>query len=160
MSNCKRDALIECLRFSRRTRTRQFLLARDFGDGCRHDSLAARSERCARVTYTAVMKSTVAVLLVFTLFMSTLAQKKSSSNSKQTPAAGYWPLEKSQPIIDKTQTIRLAPDLSQLSAGERAAIAKLVEVGKIFQEIFEDQRHKQALSSDRDLGQLDKRNGS
>ena len=133
--------------------------ARDFGDGCRHDSLAARSDRCARVTYTAVMKYTVAVLLVFTLFMSTLAQKKSSSNSKQTPPAGYWPLEKSQPIIDKTQTIRLAPDMSQLSTGERAAVAKLLEVGKIFQEIYEDQRHKQALSSYGDLVQLDKRNG-
>ena len=138
----------------------QFLLARDFRDGCRHDCPAARSDRCARVTYTAVMKSTVAVLLVFTFFMSTLAQKKSSSNSRQTPPTGYWPLEKSQPIIDKTQTIRLAPDLSQLSAGERAAVAKLLEVGKIFQEIYEDQRHKQALSSFRDLVQLDKRNGS
>src|SRR5215510_3731288 len=112
--------------------------ARDFGDGCRNDSLAARSDRCARVTYTAVMKSIVAVLVVFTFFMSTLAQQNSRANSGQTSAAGYWPVEKSQPIIDKTQTIRLAPDLSQLSAGERAAVAKLLEVGKIFQEIFED----------------------
>lgn len=61
--------------------------------------------------------------------------------------AGYWPLEKSQPIIDKTQTIRLAPDLSQLSPGEKAAVARLLEVGKIFQQIYEDQRHHQALSS-------------
>lgn len=106
------------------------------------------------------MKSIVAVLLVFTFFMSTLAQQKSRPTSGQTASAGYWPLEKSQPIIDKTQTIRLAPDLSQLSAGERAAVAKLLEVGKIFQEIYEDQRHKQALSGYRDLLQLDKRNGS
>jgi len=106
------------------------------------------------------MKCLVAVLLVFTFSMSTLAQPKSRSSSRPTPSAGYWPLEKSQPIIDKTQTIRLAPDLSQLSAGERAAVAKLLEVGKIFQEIYEDQRHKQALSGYRDLLQLDKRNGS
>jgi Zincin-like metallopeptidase len=92
--------------------------------------------------------------------MSTLAQQKSRSSYRPTASAGYWPLEKSQPIIDKTQTIRLAPDLSQLSAGERSAVAKLLEVGKIFQEIYEDQRHKQALSSHRDLAQLDKRNGS
>src|ERR1044072_1690852 len=65
----------------------------------------------------------------------------------QTLPAGYWPLEKSQPIIEKTQTIRLSPDLSQLSANERNAVAKLLEVGKIFQRIYEDQRHHQALSS-------------
>ena len=66
----------------------------------------------------------------------------------------YWPLEKSQPIIDKTQTIRLASDLSQLSEGERRAVAKLFEVGKIFQNIYEEQRHKQALSSYRKLLEL------
>lgn len=106
------------------------------------------------------MKSIVAALLLFTCFMSTSAQKRQRGNSDQTLPAGYWPLEKSQPIIDKTQTIRLAPDLSQLSAGERSAVTKLLEVGKIFQSIYEEQRHKQALSSYRDLVQLDKRNGS
>jgi hypothetical protein len=74
--------------------------------------------------------------------------------------AGYWPLTKSQPIIDKTQTIKLSPDLSHLTAGEREALAKLLEVGKIFQSIYEDQRHKQALSSYRDLVGLDKQTGS
>jgi hypothetical protein len=77
----------------------------------------------------------------------------------QTPER-YWPLEKSQPIIDKTQPIRLAPDLSQLSPAERVAVAKLLEIGKIFQAIYEDQRHKQALSSSNDLAQLQKRNAS
>ena len=70
--------------------------------------------------------------------------------------AGYWGLEKSQPITDKTQTIRLAPDLSHLSPGERTAVAKLLEVGKIFQRIYEDQRHKQALSAYRDLQTVSK----
>jgi hypothetical protein len=78
----------------------------------------------------------------------------------QTLPAGYWPLEKSQPLIDKTQTIRLAPDVSHLSAGEKAAVAKLIEVGKIFQGLYEQQRHPQATSSYRDLLQLDKRLGS
>src|SRR5690349_1225432 len=72
----------------------------------------------------------------------------------QTLPTGYWPLEKSQPIIDKTQTIRLGSDLSQLSEGERRAVAKLFEVGKIFQNIYEEQRHKQALSSYRKLLEL------
>ncbi len=80
-------------------------------------------------------------------------------NAQGLPA-GYWPLEKSQPLIDKTQTIRLAPDVSHLSAGEKTAVAKLIEVGKIFQELYEQQRHPQATSAYRDLLQLDKRLGA
>jgi Zincin-like metallopeptidase len=103
-------------------------------------------------------------LLVASLLLSscvfTLGQTGSRAGSNQTLPPGYWPLDKSQPIIEKTQTIRLAPDLSQLSADERKAVAKLLEVGKVFQIIYEDQRHKQALSSYRDLIQLDKRIGS
>lgn len=78
----------------------------------------------------------------------------------QTLPTGYWPLEKSQPLIDKTQTIRLSPDLSKLSEGERKAVAKLIEVGQIFQRLYEEQRHPEALSSYRALEQLDKRTGS
>jgi hypothetical protein len=78
----------------------------------------------------------------------------------QTLPAGYWPLEKSQPIIDKTQTIRLSGDLSKLSEGERKSIAKLIEAGQIFQKLYEEQRHPEALASYRALEQLDKRTGS
>ena len=78
----------------------------------------------------------------------------------QTLPAGYWPIEKSQPIIDKTQTIRLSVDLSKLSDGERKAVAKLIEAGQIFQKLYEDQRHPQALESYRALVELDKRTGS
>ena len=74
--------------------------------------------------------------------------------------AGYWPLEKSQPIIDKTQTITLSPDLSKLSEGEKKAVAKLIEVGRIFQKLYEEQRHREALSSYTALEQLDRRTGS
>ena len=78
----------------------------------------------------------------------------------QTLPAGYWPLEKSQPLIDKTQTIRLSGDLSKLSEGERKAVAKLIEAGQIFQKLYEEQRHPEALASYRALEQLDKRTGS
>jgi hypothetical protein len=76
-------------------------------------------------------------------------------NSRNTYPSDYWPLEKSQPIIDKTQTIRLAPDLSHLSEGERRAVEKLLEVGKLFQNIYEEQRHRQARLSFRNLNQLE-----
>src|SRR6202171_1824425 len=98
-------------------------------------------------------------LLLFILIAG-FTQMQSQTKSNQALPAGYWPAEKSQPIIDKTQVIRLAPDLSRLNTDERNAVAKLLEVGKIFQNIYEDQRHKQALSSYRDLFQLDKRTGS
>src|SRR5215207_3727156 len=78
----------------------------------------------------------------------------------QTLPTGYWPLEKSQPIIDKTQTIRLSGDLSKLTEGERKAVDKLIEAGQIFQKLYEEQRHPEALSSYRALEQLDKRTGS
>ena len=78
----------------------------------------------------------------------------------QALPTGYWPLEKSQPLIDKTQTIRLAPDLSTLSEGERKAVAKLIEVGYIFQKLYEEQRHPEAISSYKALEQLDKKTGS
>jgi hypothetical protein len=79
--------------------------------------------------------------------------------TKTNEAIG-WPQEKSQPIIDKTQTIRLAPELSHLSAGERAAVTKLLEVGKIFQRIYEDQRHHQADEARAELLRLNKSRGS
>lgn len=89
-------------------------------------------------------------------FAFAFAQTGSRVKPNQPGPAGYWPIEKSQPIIDKTQTIRLAPDLSRLSPGERKAVAKLLEVGKIFQNIYEDQRHPQALSSYRKLQTLNR----
>jgi hypothetical protein len=75
----------------------------------------------------------------------------------QTLSNGYWPVEKSQPIIDKTQTILLSPDISKLSEGERKAVARLMEAGQIFQKLYEEQRHPEALSSYQALVQLDKR---
>jgi hypothetical protein len=98
--------------------------------------------------------------IVLTIFASNFAQTGSRMTSRNSLPAGYWPLEKSQPIIDKTQTLRLAPDLSHLTAGERLAVAKLLEVGKIFQSLYEEQRHPHALSSFQQLVQLDKTNSS
>ena len=73
---------------------------------------------------------------------------------------GYWSVEKSQPILDRMQEIRLAPDLSRLNEGERKAVDKLLEVGKIFQALYEQQRDANALSSYRSLTALDQRLGS
>ena len=105
-------------------------------------------------------KRLLAITLLTTLCFGAMAQTRSIMKSSNNLPAGYWPQDKSQPIIDKTQTIRLAPDLSHLGAGERKALPKLLEVGKIFQELYERQRHREAGSSLSALIQLDKKSGS
>ncbi|MDQ2936096.1 MAG: zincin-like metallopeptidase domain-containing protein [Acidobacteriota bacterium] len=99
-------------------------------------------------------------LLFLGLCFSTIAQTGPRMKASNNLPPGYWPLEKSQPIIDKTQTIRLSSDLGHLSGGERRAVAKLLEVGKIFQSLYEEQRHAQAFSSFANLVEVDKRLGS
>jgi Zincin-like metallopeptidase len=94
------------------------------------------------------------VAIVVLLSMCNLVLSQPGPKRPGTFPAGYWPLDKSQPIIEKTQTIRLSPDLSQLSVNERNAVTKLLEVGKIFQSIYEDQRHHQALSGYQKLWDL------
>ncbi len=74
--------------------------------------------------------------------------------------AGYWPEERSRALLEKTGEVRLAPDTSHLSAGERQAVAKLIEVGKIFQSVYERQRHARAADSYAALAALDRRLGS
>jgi hypothetical protein len=62
-------------------------------------------------------------------------------------APSEWTPDQSQAILDKTQTIRLAPSLAHLSPGERIAVARLLEVGRIFQDVYEAQRHRGALTA-------------
>ncbi len=60
------------------------------------------------------------------------------------PPAGYWTAEQAAAVLDKTQEIRLAPDLGGLSAGERKALDALLEAGGIMQDLYEAQLHDQA----------------
>jgi hypothetical protein len=72
----------------------------------------------------------------------------SASIAAGQPAAQprEWAPAQVKAILDKTQTIRLAPGLSHLSPGERIALTRLLEVGRIFQDVYEQQRHRNALS--------------
>ena len=58
------------------------------------------------------------------------------------------------------QEVRLTVDLSHLTKGERNAVDKLLEVGKIFQALYEQQRAAIAQSAYRDLIALHQRLGS
>ncbi|WGM39784.1 hypothetical protein [Caulobacter sp. NIBR1757] len=62
-----------------------------------------------------------------------------------------WTPEQAKAILDKTQALTLAPDLGHLSAGEQAAVAKLLAVGAIFQDVYEVQRHAAAREMRRAL---------
>jgi hypothetical protein len=74
--------------------------------------------------------------------------------------AGYAPLTETQPILDKTLHVELAPDVSSLDANERATVDKLIEVGRIFQRVYEGMRHYQALEAHGKLVALDRKLGS
>jgi len=106
------------------------------------------------------MNKVISALLILIVFTMAFGQRKPGPKTSTPWPEGYWPLAKSQPIIEKTQTIRLSPDLSHLSAGERTAVARLLEVGKIFQQLYEQQRHAQALTSYEKLLQMHMRVGN
>jgi hypothetical protein len=83
-------------------------------------------------------------LVHFGLLLTALAAPAAA----QAPAAPprEWAPAQVQEILDKTQTIRLSPSLAHLSPGEHVAVARLLEVGRIFQDVYEQQRHRGALA--------------
>jgi hypothetical protein len=87
--------------------------------------------------------------LVITLALSTVA----SAAPKPLPA-GYWPESRTQELLAKTETIRLAPDLSRLSPEEQKAVKDLLEVGQLLQRVYEESRHPQALEARARLAKL------
>jgi hypothetical protein len=73
---------------------------------------------------------------------------------------GFWDEAAADTVLAKTLTVRLAPDLSDLNPAERIAIEKLLVAGAIFQELYEESRHHQALEAYATLRELDARRGS
>src|SRR5436190_5305341 len=101
------------------------------------------------------MKRIFAVVIVLVVVAITLAQTGARMRAHTALPPGYWSVDQSKPIVDKTQTITLRPELSRLSEGERTAVSKLLVVGRIFQGLYEQQRHAQAQSSYRALLKID-----
>ncbi|MEO8195368.1 MAG: NUDIX hydrolase [Thermoanaerobaculia bacterium] len=66
-----------------------------------------------------------------------------ASTPPAEPAAVLSATE-STAILEKTATLRLAPDLSHLTPGEKTAVEQLLQVGGIFQRLYEDARHPAA----------------
>ena len=58
-----------------------------------------------------------------------------------------WEDARIEQILSRTQRTHLNPDLSALSAGERAAVTELLAAGEILHRLYLDQRHPQALAA-------------
>jgi hypothetical protein len=69
--------------------------------------------------------------------------------------SGYLDEKRSSEILAKTVTIRLDPDLSQLTPGEKEAAGFLLEAGSVLQNLYEDSRHRQARTVYEELLRLD-----
>ena len=97
-----------------------------------------------------------AALLATSIFTTTAMSAVATTRATELPE-GYWTLAQTQPILDKTLTVRLAPDLTRLTSGERAAAGKLIEAGRILHNLFEDMNHRDARRARADLAALQKR---
>lgn len=104
------------------------------------------------------MKRLVVAMIAFALVSPAAGQAPSAEAPTLPP--GYWSLDKSAPLLARTGTVRLTADLAGLGAGERAAVAKLLQAGAIMQELYERQQHPQAAAAYADLVALDRRLGS
>ena len=67
---------------------------------------------------------------------------------------GYWPAERTQPILDSRREVTLAPDLGHLSPAELAAVDELLAAGRIMQSLYEQQLHEEALAAKQRLDAL------
>jgi len=72
---------------------------------------------------------------------------------------GYWSQEQAAAVLEKTRTVTLDPDLSSLSEAEIAVVSKLIQVGRIFDRIYQDSLHPEALMAVQNLRGLNFQNG-
>jgi hypothetical protein len=72
---------------------------------------------------------------------------------------GYWPADKARRILDKVLTFRLEEDVSTLTPAERGVVDELVAVGYLLGDLYEQQRHHQALRAREELREVHERLG-
>ncbi len=61
--------------------------------------------------------------------------------------ASTWDDARINQILERTQRLHLAPDMSALSAGEREAVRELLLAGERMHELYLGQRHPQARAA-------------
>ncbi len=69
-------------------------------------------------------------------------------NSAQAPIVsigeGYWNNTQVDQVLERTLAVHLAPSLEHLNSNERQVLNLLLEVGSIFQHLYEQSQHPQA----------------
>ena len=89
-----------------------------------------------------IASGATAVAVAFALFCA------APSGAATTPAGdlpdGWWDAARRDAVLSQTRTLRLAPDLSALTDGERAALDHLLAAGEVVQSLYERQTHPQA----------------
>ena len=93
-------------------------------------------------------------------FLAFLAWPAFAQSPAPTLPPGYMPVEQSRLLVDRAGPLRITTDIGDLSPGEKAAVAKLLEAGAIFQSLYERQLHPQAEAALAALKALDARLGS
>lgn len=93
-----------------------------------------------------------------TLFNTILLILVTSTAGAELPT-GYWSIEKSQPILEKTLRLTLNPDLSQLTEAESQAVGELIAAGEIMHGLYEKQRHAQSHDAKQALVELHEQTG-
>lgn len=77
----------------------------------------------------------------------TLAAAMTADAQQPEIPARYWTEAQAQAVLDKVETITLAPDLSKLTPQETAALKDLYEAGAIMQKLYEVQKHDEARAA-------------
>ncbi len=90
-----------------------------------------------------------------TLYMTLVVSLSIGNCLAQDLPAGYWSMEQAKQLIDKTRLVVLDPDISSLTAAEKAATAKLIRAGEIFNRVYQDSLHDEALEALENLKALD-----
>jgi hypothetical protein len=72
---------------------------------------------------------------------------------------GYWGLEQTQPLLDTTMRVKLAPDLSHLSGNEFQALEELLAAGRVMNTLYENQKHRGAAAAKATLVELHEASG-
>ena len=124
---------------------------------CRVQGSSARSDT---MTVRIDLRLFLRIVPVLVLMWFGTTNYSTGQVSKPQPSPPYWTAEQSDAILNKTASLRMNPDLSTLTKGEMQAMQKLLEVGAIFQSLYEAQRHRQALESFQQLQAMDRKTGS
>ncbi len=93
-----------------------------------------------------MVRPILALCLTAVVLVPASGRSEEAAKPAASLLAGAWAVERRQELLGKVLTVRLAPDLSHLTAGERRAVDELLAVGEIFQRLYEEALHHQAAA--------------